>query len=187
MNKVIQSDKELFNLINNHWHNQLFDTLMPFLRNANLWLPLYLFLFVFSLMNFKKNTWWWIFFAAGTVIIANFISADIIKENILRLRPCNDPELADTVNVLVTYRPQSSSFVSSHATNHFAMATFFYFTLNKFMGKWGLLFFGWAALICYAQVYVGVHFPLDVATGGLIGFVFGYLSARSFNKNYDLI
>jgi membrane-associated phospholipid phosphatase len=35
-------------------------------------------------------------------------------------------------------------------------------------------------------VYVGVHFPLDVICGGLIGFVLGYLSAKSFNKNYDL-
>ncbi len=187
MNKLLGLDKELFSLINGKWHNEWFDTLMPFLRNANSWVPLYLFLLVFALYNFKKNTWWWIFFAAGTVIISNFLSADIIKENFFRLRPCNDPELADTVRVLVTYRPQSSSFVSSHATNHFAMAAFFYFTLSKFMGKWALLFFYWALSICYAQVYVGVHFPLDTICGGLIGFVFGYLSARSFNKNYDLV
>ena len=187
MNKILELDKELFKLINGRWHNSLFDAIMPFLRNLNFWVPLYLFLLVYAIFNFKKNTFWWIFFAAGTVIIANFISSDIIKENFFRLRPCNDPRLADTVRVLVTYRPQSSSFVSSHATNHFAMAAFFYFTLSRFMGKWALLFFVWAFLICYAQAYVGVHFPLDLISGGLIGFVFGYLSARSFNKNYELL
>jgi len=187
MNKLLQLDKELFKTINSSWHNEVFDTWMPFVRNSNIWLPLYLFLLVFALCNFKKNTWGWIFFAAGTVIISNFISSDLIKQNIFRLRPCNDPGLADSIKVLVTYRPQSSSFTSSHATNHFAMAAFFYFTLNKFIGKWALLFFLWAFSICYAQVYIGVHFPLDVISGGLIGFVFGYLAARSFNKNYDLV
>ena len=186
MNKVLQLDKQLFTVINGN-HNDLFDTLALFLRNSNSWMPLYLFLLCFALVNFRKNTWWWVFFAAGTVILTNFLSSDIIKENIFRLRPCNDPDLADTVRVLVNYRPQSSSFTSSHATNHFAMAAFFYFTLNRFIGKWGLLFFAWALSICYAQVYVGVHFPLDVTSGGLIGFVFGYLSARSFNKNYELL
>ncbi len=187
MNKLLGLDKELFGLINGKWHNELFDSTMPFIRNPNTWIPLYLFLLVFAIFNFKKNSTWWIFFAAGTVVLANFLSADIIKEYFIRLRPCNDPQLSDTVRVLVTYRPQSSGFVSSHATNHFAMAAFFYVTLNKFIGKWGLLFFLWALLICYAQVYVGVHFPLDVICGGIIGFVLGYLSARSFNKNYVLI
>ena len=187
MDKLLQLDKQFFQAINGRWHNSFFDAIMPFIRNSNFWIPLYLFLLLFAIFNFKKNTCWWIFFAAGTVIISNFISSDIIKENILRLRPCNDPQLADTVRVLVTYRPQSSSFTSSHATNHFAMAAFFYFTLKQFMGKWAILFFIWASLICYAQVYVGVHFPLDIICGGLIGFVFGYLSARSFNKNHELL
>jgi undecaprenyl-diphosphatase len=187
MNKLASLDKKLFSLINGSWHNDLFDTVMPFLRNANFWLPLYLFLLLFALSNFKKNTGWWIFFAAGTVIVANFISSDVIREIFFRLRPCNDPEMAGSVRVLVTYRPQSSGFISSHAANHFSMAAFFYFTLKKFIGKWGLLFFIWALAICYAQVYVGVHFPFDIIRGALIGFVFGYLSARSFNKTYDLV
>ncbi|CAN5792151.1 phosphatase PAP2 family protein [soil metagenome] len=187
MDKILQSDKQLFKLINGQWHNDFFDAITPFLRNSNSWMPLYLFLLLFALVNFKKNTWWWIFFAAGTVVLCDFLSSDIIKEHFFRLRPCNDPDLADTVRVLVTYRPQSSSFISSHASNHFAMAAFFYFTLKQFFGKWGLLFFAWAAAICFSQVYVGVHFPVDVICGGLIGFVFGYLSARSFNKNYELL
>jgi undecaprenyl-diphosphatase len=49
------------------------------------------------------------------------------------------------------------------------------------------LFFFWAFIIVYAQVYVGVHYPIDIICGGLIGFVFGYLSARSYNNNYGLV
>jgi undecaprenyl-diphosphatase len=180
-------DKALFGILNYRISNPVFDAIMPFIRNQHTWSPFYLFMLVFILVNFKSNTAWWVFFAAGTVILSDFISSDIIKDHIFRLRPCNDPALAGHIHVLVNYRPQSSSFTSSHATNHFAMASFFYYTLRRFIGKWSWLFFGWAFLICFAQVYVGVHYPFDVASGGAIGFVLGYLSASSFNKNYGLV
>lgn len=188
MSKLIDLDKALFKLINGgNWHNEGLDSMMLFIRNRDTWWPLYIFLLVFAILNFKKKAIWWILFAAVTVILANLISSNLIKENIFRLRPCNDPSLADSIRVIVNYRPQSSSFTSSHATNHFAMGTFFYFTLKNIIGKWGLLFFLWASLICMAQVYVGVHFPLDVIGGALIGFIFGYLMAKLFNKNFDLL
>jgi membrane-associated phospholipid phosphatase len=187
MSKLIEVDKALFKAINGgNWHNDAIDTVMLFIRNRDTWWPLYLFLLLFAILNLKKKAFWWILFGASTVIISNYISSDLIKENFFRLRPCNDPLLADSIRILVNYRPQSSSFTSSHATNHFAMGSFFYFTLNRYIGKWALLFILWASLVCFAQVYVGVHFPLDVIGGGLIGFIFGYLTAKLFNKKFDL-
>jgi undecaprenyl-diphosphatase len=41
-------------------------------------------------------------------------------------------------------------------------------------------------MISFAQVYVGVHYPADIAAGGLIGMIIGYLLAGSYNRNYDL-
>ena len=49
-----------------------------------------------------------------------------------------------------------------------------------------MAFFLWAFLISYAQVYVGVHYPLDIIAGTGIGILIGYLSGRSFNRNYGL-
>jgi undecaprenyl-diphosphatase len=66
------------------------------------------------------------------------------------------------------------------------MAAFFYFTLKEKFKTWPALFFLWAFGISFAQVYVGVHYPLDVFCGGLIGILIGYLSGKSFNKNYGL-
>jgi len=40
----------------------------------------------------------------------------------------------------------------------------------------------WAASIAYAQVYVGVHYPLDVIAGGLLGWLIGSLLARGLLK-----
>lgn len=186
MDYLIQLDKYLFRQINNHWHTGIADSLMPFIRQAHTWYPFYIFLCVFVFSNFRKNTWWWLVFAAGTAVLTNFISSDIIKENIFRLRPCNDPLMEDGLRVLVNYRPQSSSFTSSHATNHFGLAMFLHMTLKKFIGRWTYGFFAWATIIIYAQVYVGVHYPADVAGGAVIGMLFGYLTARSYNNQYGL-
>lgn len=187
MEQLLLYDRHLFKIINNQWSNSFFDWLMPWLRNSTMWVPLYLFLLLLGTVNFKKTGWWWVFFAAGTAILTDFISSGIIKHNIIRLRPCNEPDIAAWVNVLVGYRPQSSSFTSSHATNHFGIAMFFYLTLKPYIKKWAALFFLWAFSISFAQVYVGVHYPLDITCGALIGLVIGYLSARSFNKNYGLV
>ena len=186
MQQLLSYDRHLFRLINSRWNNPFFDWLMPWLRNSVAWFPLYLFLLLFVLVNYKKTGWWWVIFAASTVILTDFVSSTIIKQNIWRLRPCNDPDYVSWINVLVGYRPQSSSFTSSHAANHFGMAMFLYSTFIKKFDKWPALFFVWAFGISYAQVYVGVHYPLDVFCGSLIGLLIGYLPARSFNRNYGL-
>jgi undecaprenyl-diphosphatase len=186
MEQFLKYDRQLFRLINYKWHNGFFDWLMPWLRNSNLWAPLYLFLLVLALVNYKKTVWWWILIGVATVSVTDLVSSRVIKEHIIRLRPCNEPAIADWVRVLVGYRPQSSSFISSHASNHFAMAMFFYVTLKKDFGKWPLVFFFWAFSICFAQVYVGVHYPLDVSCGALFGILIGYLSGKLFNRYYGL-
>ncbi len=186
MESLLNWDLELFRLINYKWHNSLFDTLMPLFRNPPFWYPLYFFLLIFIIINFKKSSGWWIVFAVSTVVITNFISSNIIKDHILRLRPCNDEAIADWVRVLVGYRPQSSSFTSSHAANHFGMGVFFYATFKKQFSTWPYLFLIWAALVSYAQVYVGVHYPIDVICGAAIGILIGNLSANIFNKQIGL-
>lgn len=186
MQKLLELDRDLFSWISFKWSNPFFDALFPLIRNQYFWVPLYLFLLVFSIINFNKTWWRWLLFAVVLATVTNYISSDIIKENIFRVRPCNDPEFAGKMHFLLGYRPKSSSFTSSHATNHFGLAAFFYYTLRPYIGKWAGLFFAWAGIIIYAQVYVGVHFPLDVLAGAAIGFLFGYLSAIIFNKYYPL-
>ncbi len=186
MEQLLSYDKRLFRVINGQWNNDFFDWLMPWLRNSTVWVPLYLFLLLFVAINYKKPALWWILFAIATGALTDVISSKIIKENFFRLRPCNDPSLAEYVRVLVNYRPKSSSFVSSHAANHFGLAMYLFVTLRKTLGNWVAIFFFWAFCIVFAQVYVGVHYPLDVACGALIGILIGYLSGRVFNKLHTL-
>ena len=104
----------------------------------------------------------------------------------MRLRPCRNPLLSDRVRVLVIYCPMSSGFTSSHATTHFGVATFVYSTLKKYGSGWVSMFFVWAAIICYAQVYVGVHFPIDVFCGSLVGCLLGSIIGKLFNRYVNL-
>jgi membrane-associated phospholipid phosphatase len=40
-------------------------------------------------------------------------------------------------------------------------------------------------LICYAQVYVGKHFPSDIAAGALLGIITGTIVAKIFQLAWD--
>ena len=186
MHQIQAYDTYLFKLINSDLSNDFFNWLMPWMRNSYLWDPFYLFMVLLIAVNFKKTAWIWILFGAGTAILTDFVSSHIIKENNWRLRPCNNPDFESWINILVGYRPQNSSFTSSHAANHFGLAMFLYLTLKNSFGRWTLLFFLWAFLISIAQVYVGVHYPLDITAGAMIGILIGYLSGWSFNRTYGL-
>lgn len=190
LQEIIRYDKEVFKTLNGRWVNSFFDTVFPYLRNGNFWMPLYLFLIVFVLVNFKRNSGWWILLAVVTVASSDFLNSFVLREWlnhwIFRARPCRDISMYGQVRFLANYCPESSSFMSSHAANHFAMAMFIYATLKNHIGKWLGLFFVWAFFIAYAQVYVGVHYPVDVICGGLFGSAIGYGWARVFKINFSL-
>jgi len=180
-------DRKLFFFVNNSLANNFFDTVMPFLRESNTWIPIYLFMLVFAAVNFGKRGWLWMVFVICTVALCDLVSSHLIKEFIFRVRPCQNPDMAQQIRILVNYCPHSSSFTSSHATNHFGLAMFFVVTLRASTSAWINLFFAWAAIICFAQVYVGVHYPIDVLSGGLIGCGIGYFLGVFFNNYAGLI
>jgi undecaprenyl-diphosphatase len=155
---------------------------MPFLRLPLIWVPFYFFLLVFVVINFKKKALSWILLGAGTAAFTDLTSSHIIKPWIGRLRPCNNIEMAADLRMLAAYCGQNGSFTSSHAANHFGLAMFLFITLRSVWGNWCWLFFVWAAVICYSQVYIGIHFPLDIIGGALLGSVAGYITGNLFLK-----
>ena len=179
-------DYHLFSKLNGDWHTPFLDRFIPFIRESYLWLPFYFFLILFTTINFKIKGWFWVLFFFINVTVSDVVSSRLIKEFFFRLRPCQDPGLAGQVRFLISYCPFSSSFTSSHAVNHFAAAMFIFTTFKKTLGAYWAFVFFWAFLISYAQVYVGVHFPLDVTCGAMIGLILGYAIAKIFNKKIGL-
>lgn len=187
LKKISEVDRFLFLKINQESKNNFFDTIMPFIREAIFWAPLYLFILLFVLINFGKKAIWWVFSAAATVALTDTISSKIIKPFFARPRPCLDPEFSAKVRLLANYCGGNGSFTSSHAANHFGLAMFIFITLRHVAPKTVWLFFGWAALICFAQIYVGVHYPTDVAGGAVLGMLTGYGTAKILIRKTGLL
>ena len=141
--EIINIDKTLFKLINQHFVNDFLDAIMPFIREKLIWIPLYLFLLVYIIINFPKKSLPWIIGIALTPTFTDLISSRLIKPYYDRIRPCNDPTLFDTIRILVNHCGQNGSFTSSHATNHFGIAVFIFITLEKVWGKFNYLFICW--------------------------------------------
>ncbi|MGN6615841.1 MAG: phosphatase PAP2 family protein [Ilyomonas sp.] len=175
-------DKWLFLKINNDWTNSFFDSVFPWWRDQNAWLPLYLFLLLFLLFNFGWKVWPYIFLVIITVVITDQLSSTLLKNWVNRPRPCNDVLLKYQVRLLTGYCPGSGSFTSSHATNHFGAAFLFFRTLKPYFKNWSYLFFFWAATISYGQIYIGIHYPLDVAGGAILGSFTGILMAWLYKR-----
>lgn len=184
--KLIDWDKSAFMLINGTWANPVFDVVMPFLRLSTHWIPLYTFLLVFMILNFRVKGLWWCLLFLATVALTDMTGTYLFKHGIERLRPCNDPSMADSIRLVIRQCAGGFSFISNHAANHFGMGAFFFVTFRHLFRKTAWLGIAWAVAIAYAQVYVGVHFPLDVISGGLLGISFGSIMGHFFNKRFGI-
>jgi len=182
MEWLLELDKYLFVLINQSWETDWQNFLLPWWRNKLFWVPFYVFLLFFLFQNFGKQAWYFVIGVLLTIVIADTLSSQVMKKNIRRPRPCHQ-EVSDHAVHLLIPCGSGYSFTSSHATNHFALSGFLFITLGRRMRRrpWWLIF--WAASIAYAQVYVGVHYPLDVIAGALLGWVIGSLVGRIINNS----
>ena len=122
----MQLDQSLFKKINSDWINPVFDSMMPFLRNSNVWAPLYLFLLTLVLMNFRVKGIWWAIFFLCTVALTDMTGTYVFKHGFQRMRPCTDPDFYAQVRLLLEQCAGGYSFVSNHAANHFGMDVFFF-------------------------------------------------------------
>ena len=71
-------------------------------------------------------------------------------------------------------RHKASSFPSGHTQTAFSVATFMVLIYRRHRAAWFL----WAALVAFSRVYLGVHFPIDVAVGALTGVAATFLTVR---------
>ena len=180
---VLQFDKWLFQLINGDLGNPVFDFLMPIVREKKVWLLLYLYLAYHFFATYRLKGWFLVLGFVLSVGISDFTSSSLIKKSVQRIRPCNDVEMVDRVVTRVSCGG-GYSFTSSHASNHFAIAVFLITALGL-SGKWqqrALL--AWAGSIAFAQVYVGVHYPIDVTAGATLGSLIGWGTGRIIRDSF---
>lgn len=184
LSRIVEFDQVLFRRINQHWIHHQIDPLASWVRESTNWIPLYAALLAWAIWKFRWTGLVWFLTGLLAVGLSDLIGNYGFKHVFERLRPCNDPSLHDGLRLLVDTCGSGYSFISNHAANHMCLAFYVWISLRERIGNWGGVGIVWALLISYAQVYVGLHFPLDVIAGSLLGGAIGSGVALSFRHRY---
>ncbi len=167
--KILDLDTDLF-LYLNSFHTDFWDTVMLMITRKETWIPLYAIIIYYFIKNYREKSILILLFLAVTILISDQLSV-LIKETVQRLRPVYNPEIENMVHNVLR-KGGKHGFVSSHATNTFAI---FVFTSRIFKNKsYKFLMLIWALLLCYSRIYSGVHYPTDLIFGALLGWFIGW-------------
>ncbi len=175
-------DRAAFLAING-WHAPWADGPMLLVSEMLTWFPLYLvFLFLIQRRFDRRGLWWAIPVLGLMILCSDKGSVILFKETVQRLRPCHEPTLQGMVHLVKEGCGGRFGFVSSHASNHFAIALFMIGVLGG-RPRWALpALLAWASLVAYSRVYLGVHYPGDVLVGALYGAGIGAIFAVLFRR-----
>lgn len=179
LERLIHIDTEIL-LVINGWHAPWADTLMWIISAKETWIPLYLLLIGLLVWRYRQPAttrvkWMQKVPACVLMIIviglavgaADFIASGILKDWVARPRPSRVPELEGVLHLVNGYKSGRYGFVSSHAANTMACGLLFSLIWRKKITTCGLML--WVAANCYSRMYLGVHYPLDILGGLIVG------------------
>jgi undecaprenyl-diphosphatase len=171
MDFIQHIDRVIF-LFLNGLHCAFLDPVMTQISLRFIWVPFYAAIIFFIIRERKWNAIATLLLIALMIVLSDQIS-DLIKDSVQRLRPTHNPAIANLVHTVNGYTGGSFGFVSSHAANMFATAAFVSMFFSR---RWlTIVMFCWAALVAYSRIYLGVHYPLDILCGGILGYAIGVM------------
>ena len=177
---VQEADQQLFLWLNSQ-HLPFLDSVMYWITNKYTWFPLYGLLAVGIFLRYRWEGLRMILLIGLIIVACDQLTSGLMKPLFERLRPCHNPDLANQVH-LVKGCGGKYGFASSHAANTFGLATGSWLLLRTWSQGF-ILGFVWAAIVSYSRIYVGVHYPLDIVVGGIIGMLVAILLFRLYQVN----
>jgi undecaprenyl-diphosphatase len=184
LQEIMDWDRRLLVWLNSHRVEWL-DPVMYYASQTLVWLPLYLCLVFLMVREFKKEWWVALIGIAVTILLADQITASLMKPFFARLRPSQEPSLVGIIQLVrghngEIYTGGLYGFASSHAANTFGTATF-YTLLFRSKHRWITWLFLWAAVMTYTRIYLGVHYPGDILAGGIVGVASGFAGFKVYD------
>ena len=175
MEILLEIDTTCFHFINRMFSNPAFDIIMPLFHHTKYFIPLLLLPWLLAIFYDKANRWKLAIIIPLTIILVDQ-SGVWIKKAVLRPRPwvTIDPEI---INHLVEPSGAYLSFPSNHAANNAALAAVF----SSVYRHLRFIFWGLAITVMFSRVYIGVHYPLDVISGCILGSCYGLILVKGWN------
>ena len=175
---IIQIDQNLLIYLNNLGSTK-WDSLWLFITNQFFWTPLFILIFYLTIKSYGWKTGGVLILSMIVLVAFSDQFTNFIKNTVQRSRPNNNEEIKHLLRVLIN--PQSYSFMSGHATT----STFFsvyVLLLLKDNYKYIYLILFFPLVFSYSRLYLGVHFPIDIFIGILIGVTFANFYFILFKK-----
>ncbi|WP_028121351.1 phosphatase PAP2 family protein [Epilithonimonas tenax] len=175
MNGFIEKDQQLL-LFLNGLGNAAFDPFWLTVTGKWFWIPFYAILLYLLYKSYplKKLLFVLIFITIGITISDQL--AGIFKHGIERFRPCHTDALISHMRMVIC--GGNYGFYSSHASNSFFLFSFLTIMIGKKYRYLPYILFVWASIVSYSRIYLGVHFPFDIAFGAAVGFLLGGVIAN---------
>ncbi len=164
---ILYQNTLLFYFINNGLNNPFFDFLMPAITNFGSFIAMgiiCILMYIFGGENTRKVA----LIGLAALLLAN-VAVYLLKSIVAEPRP-----FLVLPNVIqLASESENYGFPSGHTASSFAvmMVIGLKYRLNikgkTYRLKYPLLAF--ASLIAFSRVYIGVHYPLDVVFGAIVG------------------
>src|SRR3954464_7049697 len=134
IDSLLELDRKIF-LYLNGFHTPWMDPIMFYITKTWVWLPLYLILLYLIFREYNKEGWFVLMGITLTILLADQITASLMKPYFARLRPSQDPTLEALIHLVNGDKGGQYGFASSHAANTFGAAMFFLLVFQKKM-RW---------------------------------------------------
>ena len=171
---LLNKDIELFIFLNNLGTTQ-WDGFWLFVTNKFTAIPLYLLLLALAVKTVGVKRTLPIIVLVVLLITLSDQTSNYFKSGFQRLRPCHDETLLGMFRLVKERCGGMYSYFSAHASNTMAIAIFFGMLLRNRSKLLFIFLIIWAMVVAYSRIYIGVHFPLDVLTGSIIGAFYGFI------------